>query len=128
MMKRGQTSSERDEVRRFYRVAARRLDAARVLQQNSFFTDAIYLGGYTLECALKSLRLAQVPARNRSRGVAEEFRGSRAHDLSQLIGSIRAAGISVSPEIRQQITIGITVWSVNLRYDPGTGSPLEAAE
>jgi len=39
----------------WFRAAAQRLDASRLLWQHSMYIDATYLGGFVVECAIKGL-------------------------------------------------------------------------
>jgi hypothetical protein len=50
------------EARRFHRAAAQRLTAAEFLLNNHFHLEAVYIGGYVVECALKALALRRTPA------------------------------------------------------------------
>jgi len=50
--------ADRDqEIRKFQRVADQRLTAATLLLDHGFHLEAIYIAGYSVECALKSLIL-----------------------------------------------------------------------
>ena len=45
----------------WFRAAAQRLDAAKLLFQHSMYIDATYLGGYVVECSIKGNILGRVP-------------------------------------------------------------------
>jgi HEPN domain-containing protein len=49
-------------ARLFYRAALHRYDDAALLLEAGRTTGAVYLAGYTVECMLKALVLAGVPA------------------------------------------------------------------
>src|SRR5439155_2588319 len=51
------------QIRRFRRVADQRLTTAEFLLKHDFDLDAVYLAGYTVECALKALVLRWTPRR-----------------------------------------------------------------
>lgn len=114
------------EVVRFLRAAAQRFAAAEALVLESYYRDATYLGGYVIECLLKSLLLTRVPVRDRDRFVKAQFHGSRAHDYSVLMELLLRQGQTVPREIRQQIRRAGEIWSVDLRYTPGRGRADEA--
>ena len=45
----------------FQRAADQRLTTAAFLLENGFHLDAVYLGGYGIECGLKALILKRTP-------------------------------------------------------------------
>jgi HEPN domain-containing protein len=49
------------DIRKFERAAEQRLAAARLLLENGFHLEAMYIAGYCAECALKALILRRTP-------------------------------------------------------------------
>lgn len=115
------------EVVRFLRAARQRAVAANVLLRDSQFRDATYLGGYVIECSLKSLILSRVPPRQRETFVTERFHGRRAHDFTLLVELVILQGQSIPSEILRTLSRAASIWSVDLRYTPGRGRADEAA-
>jgi len=84
-----------------------RLKDAEVLLQSRKrrYNGAVYLGGYAIECALKSAicllkNLPQLP---------EEY---RTHNLGDLL---RATGLTPPPHLTRRF-LAVATWTVNLRY------------
>ncbi|HUQ71293.1 MAG TPA: hypothetical protein VM165_17325 [Planctomycetaceae bacterium] len=114
------------EVVRFFRAAQQRAVAAEVLVRDSRFRDATYLGGYVIECSLKSLVLTHVAPRDREAFVAERFHGRRAHDFTLLVELLVKQGQTIPSKILQAVSRAAEIWSVDLRYTPGRGRADEA--
>ncbi|WP_165221696.1 HEPN domain-containing protein [Aquisphaera insulae] len=107
------------EARKFYRCAGQRFVEAEVLQKADHPTGAVYLAGYSIECALKSLILAVV-APTDTQEVLHSFRGARAHDYNWLRQTYRLrGGASLPTTVIQDFTL-VDTWSTDLRYEPAT--------
>src|SRR5260221_280810 len=112
------------EVQRFLRVAKQRYDDALFLLGHRN-RAAIYLAGYTVECALKSLVLSAVPVRKHA-VVLASFRGNDAHSFESLkVRYIRAGGMSFPREIVKALSF-VNSRTTALRYEPGEASPRDA--
>ena len=112
-------------ARLFYRAAFGRLEEAGVLRDRGYPTGAVYLAGYAVECGLKALILAGVPARRRTAAEAT-FKGNRAHDFRWLLQDYRLRGGAGPPvEIRAALD-AVDFWSTSLRYSPGKIAESEA--
>lgn len=112
------------EARLFYRSAKQRFEDARFLMPERT-TGAVYLAGYSVECMLKALILALVPAKRKVETVAE-FRGARAHDYDWLRARYFENGGPPFPaEIAKAFAL-VNTWDTELRYRPGMLSPREA--
>jgi HEPN domain-containing protein len=107
------------DARLFYRVATQRFLDAELLLDQQRTTGAVYLAGYSVECMLKAVVLAAVPAGERVHTLAS-FRGRRAHDYDWLRELYRDAGGSDFPKnVAKQFTI-VNTWAIDLRYQAGT--------
>ncbi len=90
------------EVQRFRRVALQRFGEAQFLIEGGYNTGAIYLAGYAVECALKALLLAAVPARSRKKVLAS-FRGNNGHSFEWIkLRYIKAGGANFPPRNRRR--------------------------
>ena len=69
---------------KYRRAAKQRLTSAQLRLQHDLSLDAMYLGGYVVECALKALILRRVPRGGRRDIVARITRGAAAHKLESL--------------------------------------------
>lgn len=107
------------EARLYYRAAQQRYEDAILLLNAGRTTGAVYLAGYTVECYLKALILAGVPAGNR-REILGQFQGSRAHSFEWL-GNLyrRQVRTSVPADVTRHL-LRVATWSTDLRYLTGT--------
>ena len=106
------------EARRYYRVAYQRLDEGfLILRQLEKPTIATYLTGYAVECILKALLIASTPPQGRAM-VLRSFRGGAGHDLLGLAERVAQCGARMPPDVRKQL-VRVTLWSTDLRYEPG---------
>jgi HEPN domain-containing protein len=110
-------SSTPREVRRFYLAAVHRFDEARFLLQNSYTTAAVYLAGYTVECALKSLILAGEPS-SRHAATLATFHTKSAHDYEWLREKLGRRKVALPAGISRHLA-KVTWWATDLRYSPG---------
>src|SRR5437762_13412001 len=83
------------ETRRFYRVAHQRFEDAEILFENNRTTGAMYLAGYAVECALKTLLLANIPPSQHSK-LLRSFSGKIGPDYESLQGQLRANGVAIA--------------------------------
>lgn len=103
--------------RDFLRVAENRLIEARYLFEGKHYTVAIYLAGYTVECALKALLLASAP-KSRRPSVGDLLRGNAGHNFDLLKGHyFRNGGADFPPEISKAFVFVNTSWRTRLRYE-----------
>jgi HEPN domain-containing protein len=103
------------EARLYYRAAKQRYDDAELLLQSQRTTGAVYLAGYTIECMLKALLLANVARRVREKLLAE-FRSSRAHNIEWLGGLLRRHTRIAIPRTITRHLARVASWSTDLRY------------
>jgi hypothetical protein len=108
--------SQPSESARFLRVAQKRLHEGQFLLDNDFTTAAVYLSGYAVECALKSLMLSNEPVRQ-NRSTLEKFRGQKAHELEWLQHQVLQRNILLPQEVIRGLT-KLNLWATELRYDP----------
>jgi HEPN domain-containing protein len=111
------------DARRFERAAAQRLTAAELLYQHGFNLESMYLAGYAIECALKSLILRRTsPAQFSSMLDMLVKVGAKGHDFEYLRGLLRREPINmtISKEINELIQRAST-WSPDLRNEVGSG-------
>jgi HEPN domain-containing protein len=115
------------EARRFYRPSIQRFDDAQLLLRESRTTGAVYLAGYTVECILKALVLANVPRRHREE-IVGEFRGNRAHNLEWL-GALyrRHVGLTIPRQVTRHL-LRVASWSTDLRNATGVLKQRDAEE
>jgi HEPN domain-containing protein len=107
------------DARRFYRAAEQRWEDADFLRVSGRTTAAVYLAGYCVECMLKALIVAQVPKHERI-PTLQSFRGTKAHDYDWLREVYyEKGGARFPPDVVQAFTT-ISVWSTEMRYQPGT--------
>ena len=112
--------ADRDrEIRRFERVADKRLTAATLLLDHGFHLEAVYIAGYSVECALKSLILKRTPRKEVDVMMRRLTKvGARGHDFEYLRGILSREPISlgIPKAIREQLQ-RVATWATDLRYD-----------
>jgi HEPN domain-containing protein len=107
------------DIRKFQRAARQRMKAAELLKEHGYNLEAVYLGGYAVECALKGLVLARTPRRlheemlERLIGV-----GAKGHDYTYLRSLMRERSLNlrISAEVNEKLR-NVDVWSTDLRYE-----------
>lgn len=105
-----------DESRKYYRAAVDRYGDAQVLLSGNRTTGAVYLAGYAVECALKTLIIAATRPSGRSKA-ASDFRGKKNHDLEHLRSVyFRKGGPRFPPDIARLFAL-VNWWNTDLRYD-----------
>lgn len=103
-------------ARRFLRAARKRLNEAHFLLESEYFTAAVYLAGYAIECGLKGVLLSSEPA-NRNAATLATFRGAAAHDFDWLVHGLNVRNVTLPREIRRELA-RLAWWSTDLRYEP----------
>lgn len=103
--------------RDFLRAAAQRLAAANVLYRETLNLDAQYIGGYTVECALKALILDRTPANQQVETLQNITRGANWHRAETLLGKLRELGVTLPPQLARRMRQ--FDWTTNLRYETG---------
>ncbi len=97
------------------KVAIHRYDDADCLMNAKRYNAAIYLGGYAVECMLKSLLVTRTPA-SKTEDIQDFFRGNLGHNLEQILKAIRDRGENFPKTIARQLQSINKIWSVNIRY------------
>lgn len=101
----------------FQKAALQRLTTAEFLLQKGYNLDAMYLAGYTLECAMKALILEFTPAADKARTLQSISSGGKMHNLQVLSELLEKLGCPVPLELRKKIRR--SRWSTALRYESG---------
>ena len=104
-------------IRLFRRAAEQRLVDAQFLREAGRSTGAVYLAGYCVECVLKALILAVVPA-GREADVLRTFRGGAAHAYDHHQYQ-QEGGAPVPADVLRHF-VRVNTWAVDMRYRPGT--------
>lgn len=87
----------------------------------------MYLAGYCIECLLKALILENTPVR-RQLVMLAEFKGPQAHRLAWLRKRYyETGGSSFAATDRSDFSL-VDAWTTDLRYEPASMKPAEAAE
>ena len=110
----------------------RRLEDAQVLHNQKRWTGAIYLGGYAIECSLKSLICYEQEENNfkDTRIFKKGLQGSELHSLTKLIGAIpvlqRAIALDRTNGYRDAWNTVSSLWrNDELRYSDKDGQEEE---
>jgi HEPN domain-containing protein len=103
--------------RDFRRAARQRLNTAEFLFRRSYNLDAMYLAGYTIECALKALILEVTPAQDRPATFTKITAGSQMHYPETLGGILKDLGHPIPLQLVKRIRR--SGWSTDLRYESG---------
>ena len=114
------------DAKRFYLAAGRRLEDSKSLFEAERTTGSMYLGGYCVECMLKSLIITQAPSSKKGE-VLEEFRGSGAHNLDRLRSMYTKSGGTRFPKDIIESFLVVRDWRTDWRYEPAT-RPADDAE
>jgi HEPN domain len=112
--------TEREKaVRKFQRAAEQRwLTANWLLMESEFYLDAVYLAGYAVECALKSLILWRTSERRFPEAYAEITEGRKAHSYEFLKQILQRRPINmVIPKPLMVLFRRVATWSTDLRYE-----------
>ena len=112
----------------------RRLEDAEALYNQERWNGAIYMGGYAIECALKSLICYEEDTYNlRHTKVFKSLKGSNLHDLGKLLealpniwSAIQFSGGNKSPK---EAWDKVKSWrNDKLRYSDKKGDKIEASK
>jgi hypothetical protein len=87
------------------------------LLKNHYNLDAMYLGGYTIECTLKALILELTPDQERAAMSKTLGSGSRMHNAEILGGILKGRGRPLPLELIKRFRR--FPWSTELRYQAG---------
>jgi HEPN domain-containing protein len=94
-----------------------RLTAAEFLLNNGYNLDAMYLGGYAVECSLKALILMATPATDLPETLKKISSGSKMHDIEVLTGILKDLSHAPPPNLVKRFKR--SGWSTGLRYEYG---------
>ena len=112
-----------DQVKKLFRAAGQRLTIAEaLLNSHGALLEALYLGGYSIECCMKSMILRSVAPSQRDAFCEEEFRGKNPHNFEWLYGKWKLLNCEPLPaHLRDRIRSANLIWNTDLRYETGTG-------
>ena len=116
----------RSHARNFWRASQKRFDEALFLLEARYFTAAVYLGGYAVECALKALILWNEPAQ-RHAATMSLFRGTKAHEFNWLAYQLMLRHV-IRPDNANRALRAVAWWTTDLRYTAADISPKAAGE
>ncbi len=103
--------------RDFQKASAQRLTAAETLLREKLTLDAQYIGGYTVECSLKSLILHRTPDPDKPDKLKQITSGAKMHRPDVLLGELRDLGILLPLPIAKRMRR--FDWTTDLRYETG---------
>lgn len=103
--------------RDFHKAAGQRLATAEFLLAEGYNLDAMYLGGYVIECSLKALILELTSAADRPTMLKEISSGSKMHRPEVLKELLKQKGGVIEPELVKRLRR--FDWSTDLRYQYG---------
>ena len=103
--------------RDFQKVAGQRLTTADTLLREKLTLAAQYVGGYTVECSLKSLILHQTPESEKPEKLKQITSGAKMHRPEVLLGELRDLGICLPLDIAKRMRR--FDWTTDLRYETG---------
>jgi hypothetical protein len=102
----------------FLRVARQRLDvAAEIMHYLRRNLEAQYIGGYSVECSLKSLILEKTPSESLDQTLQRLTRGAHCHRPEVLLGRLRDLGVSLNLRLARRMRR--FDWTTDLRYEIG---------
>ncbi len=102
----------------FLKAALQRLTTAEALLEILRITlESQYLGGYTVECALKALILEKMVPADRPTTLRQLTHGATWHRPEVLLGTLKALGMSLTPELARRMRK--FDWTTDLRYETG---------
>ena len=103
-----------------------RLVAVEFLLEKELYFEAVYLGGYVIECSLKAVILGRVPPRDRVAYATRYFRGAAAHNFHALRMRLAEHGAEVPGDLLREMSK--YRWSTDLRYEVGVFHRAEARQ
>ncbi len=105
-------------ARDFLKVALQRLSAAEEIMETLRLTlEAQYIGGYSVECALKALILEMTAEEDRPDMLERLTRGATCHRAEVLLDRLRERGVFLTVELAKRMRR--FDWSTDLRYETG---------
>jgi len=110
--------------RDFLLAAAHRLTTAQFLLDHHYNLDAMYLAGYTVECALKALILDRTPPADRRSKLLMITRGKQMHYPETLGKLLADLGHPISKSVAARLRR--FRWSTDFRYESGRKNTSEA--
>lgn len=104
-------------ARDFWKAAAQRLTTAEFLLRHKHTLDAMYIGGYTVECALKALILHKTPTTGFASRLRDLSSGAKMHRPEVLLGILRDMGVLLPLTFAKKYRRAN--WMTGLRYETG---------
>ena len=105
-------------ARDFLKVALQRLTAAEAILETLLLTlEAQYIGGYSVECALKALILEKTDPPDRQVVLERLTHGATYHRAEVLLDRLRERGVSLTPVLAKRMRR--FDWTTDLRYETG---------
>lgn len=86
------------------------------MNKSQYYLDAVYLAGYAVECALKSLILKSTPEAKWPAVSQEISSGVKAHDPVFLVDILHRTRCVVPKTVRANLEAIGKEWSTDLRY------------
>lgn len=123
MAKRGLLSADD-----FLKAALLRYDEAKILFQADHLPGAIYLAGYGVECALKSLILRAIDGGGSGGTAKVTYKGKQGHDFEALRGHYVKHSKRMIPPRISRCFARVKTWSTDLRYETKRPHLREAQE
>jgi TPR repeat protein len=115
-------------IARFRQAGKQRCTTAERLHAGQMHIEAMYLAGYGVECALKSLILHDTPRSKRGDILQKITKGIHAHNYENLRAIYQSSTGTQFPKDGNAILIELVQyqWSTAYRYAVGDGDPDEA--
>jgi HEPN domain-containing protein len=120
-------------IRLFQRAADQRLTTAEFLLGHGYYLDAVYLAGYSVECALKALILKRTARRDfAAMWMNLTQAGSKGHDYDYLKELLKRQNQGRGKTDREAFGLivdrlkTVASWSTSLRYQVGNLKRKEA--
>lgn len=104
--------------RDFLKVALQRLVAAeKIMDKLRLSLEAQYIGGYSVECSLKSLILARTAGPDQPSMLEKLTRGAINHRSEVLLDRLRDRGVVLTVDLAKRLRR--FDWTTDLRYEIG---------
>ncbi len=104
--------------RDFLKVALQRLTAAEEINESLRLTlEAQYIGGYSVECALKALILDRTAEPDRPDMLNRLTHGATYHRVEVLLDRLRERGVRLTVDLAKRMRR--FDWTTDLRYETG---------
>ena len=102
----------------FLKAARQRLDAAEAkFELLRINLEAQYIGGYSVECALKALILEKTSLADRGLVREKLTQGASSHKKEVLLGHLRDLGVNLPLDLAKRMRR--FEWTTDLRYETG---------